>query len=343
MSHLTRKQAVHDWAQSFATPDAAASRQATLGLFADDAVFHIVHPWNDLAGAGAYLDGFIGALTTAFRGLHRRDDILIGGRFEGTNWVATHGNYVGHFGAPLFGLTPSDRLEYLRFGEFHRFDGDRIVESHIYLDLPQLMIATGQWPAEFISPATQKGYTGFIPAPATQDGLQLGENDPDHSHSTYQLITDMLAGLATKDEAWRPYWHDNMMWYGPAAFGSFVGVEDFAAFQVPFEGAFSFWGGGSSNNGVTAHFTRFGDGDYAALGGWPSLMAVRAHDFLGQPSREETLLMRVCDWYRRTDDLLIENWVMVDIPDVLLQMGVDIFAGHHDVAPGSRMTKGTAL
>jgi hypothetical protein len=53
--------------------------------------------------------------------------------------------------------------------------------------------------------------------------------------------------------------------------------------------------------------------------------------------------MRVCDWYRRTDDLLIENWVMVDIPDVLLQMGVDIFAGHHDVAPGSRMTKGTAL
>ncbi len=43
----------------------------------------------------------------------------------------------------------------------------------------------------------------------------------------------MLAKLATKDEAWRPYWHNNMMWYGPGAFGSFIGVEEFASFQVP--------------------------------------------------------------------------------------------------------------
>ncbi|MEY1554777.1 hypothetical protein AB3Y40_03995 [Yoonia sp. R2331] len=336
MSHLTRKQAVRDWARSFATPDTAAQQLATRNIFAKDAIFHVVHPWNDITGVNAYLDQFIAPLARAFRGFHRRDDILIGGAFEGGDWVATHGNYVGHFGAPLIGLTPSDRLEYLRFGEFHRFEGDHIVETYLYLDLPQLMIATDQWPDSHPSPATQKGYTGFIPGPATQDGLQLVENDAAHSTSTYQLVTDMLSGLATKNEAWRPYWHNNMMWYGPAAFGSFVGVEDFAAFQVPFEGAFSFWGGGSSNNGVTKHFTRFGDGDYAALGGWPSLMTVRKDAFLGQPSDGATLLMRVCDWYRRSGDLLIENWVMVDIPDVLLQMGVDLFPQHHAVPPGPR-------
>ena len=69
-------------------------------------------------------------------------------------------------------------------------------------------------------------------------------------------------------------------------------------------------------------------------------MAVRKDDFLGQPSQGETLLMRVSDWYRRTGDLLIENWVMVDIPDVLLQMGVDLFAGQHDVPPGPRHKEG---
>ena len=32
------------------------------------------------------------------------------------------------------------------------------------------------------------------------------------------------------------------------------------------------------------------------------------------------------DWWRREGDLLIENWVFVDIPHVLLQMGYDLFA-----------------
>ena len=32
------------------------------------------------------------------------------------------------------------------------------------------------------------------------------------------------------------------------------------------------------------------------------------------------------DWWRREGDLLIENWVFVDISHVLLQMGYDLFA-----------------
>jgi hypothetical protein len=36
--------------------------------------------------------------------------------------------------------------------------------------------------------------------------------------------------------------------------------------------------------------------------------------------------MRVADWWRREGDVLRENWVMIDIPELLLQMGVDVFA-----------------
>ena len=32
------------------------------------------------------------------------------------------------------------------------------------------------------------------------------------------------------------------------------------------------------------------------------------------------------DWWRREGDLLVENWVFVDIPHVLLQMGYTLFA-----------------
>ena len=106
---------------------------------------------------------------------------------------------------------------------------------------------------------------------------------------------------------------------------SFIGIENFAGFQVPFEGAFSEWIGGSTPGSLTKHFTRFGDGDYVASGGWPSLNAVQIKPFLGQDPEGKRLFMRVCDWWRREDDLLVENWVFVDIPHVLLQMGVDIF------------------
>ncbi len=133
----------------------------------------------------------------------------------------------------------------------------------------------------------------------------------------------MLSGLATKDESWRPYWHENMMWYGPGAFGSFVGVDEFATFQVPFESQFEGWSGGSKNNGMTRHFTRFGDGDYTCSGGWPSLTGVNVKPFLGQGPTQERVFMRVCDWWRREDAFLVENWVFVDVPHVLLQMGYD--------------------
>lgn len=332
---LALKQKVHAYARALATPGAQQD-DAVRRLCAPDAALNIVHPINAQTGPEGLILGLLAPLRAAFRGLHRRDDILMSGMYEGQHWVTTHGNYVGRWEQDWLGLKASKRLEYLRFGEFFRFDGDQVVEAYIFLDIPQLMCATGQWP-DLPSPATRAGYTGMIPGPATQDGLLLAETNPAEGNKSYQIVTDMLAQLATEDEAWRPYWHDNMMWYGPAAFGSFVGIDDFASFQTPFENAFSLWSGGSKNNGVTRHFTRFGDGTYTCSGGWPSLMAVRAGDFLGQPSQGETLLMRVCDWWRREGDLLMENWVMVDIPDVLLQMGVDLFPGLHKVAPGPRV------
>ena len=235
---LAHKRAVKAYTDSFAVPGDAARRAAAADLFAPDAVFHVCHPFNDIHGVDAYFDQFIAPLSQAMTGLVRRDDILMGGTFEGGDWVTSHGNYLGHFAQDVLGLTAPGRLEYLRVGEFHRFEGDRIVESYIYLDLPQLMIATGQWPITD-SPGRDRGYTGLIMGPASQDGLLLHDTDPEAGQRSYQIVTDMLSGLATPDEAWRPYWHDNMVWYGPAAFGSFVGIDHFAGFQVPFENAFS--------------------------------------------------------------------------------------------------------
>ncbi len=43
------------------------------------------------------------------------------------------------------------------------------------------------------------------------------------------------------------------------------------------------------------------------------------------PATGKKLKMRVMDFYRCDDVTIVENWVPIDIPHLLLQMGVDVF------------------
>jgi len=325
LSINANKAALKAYCEAYRAPSDDAIARAVKQFFAPNAQINVVHPFNEVIGESGYQTDFLRPLLSAFKHLRRSDYIAFAGSFGEGDWVTCTGYYSGHFANPWLGIRPTGALAHLRFGEFHRMENGIAVESYIYLDIPELMIAAGQWPITD-SPGRDRGFTGYLPGPARQDGLQWYDNDADRGQSSYQMVTDMLSGLATKDEAWRPYWHKDMLWYGPAAFGSFVGIENFAGFQVPFEQAFSEWIGGSKPGSLTKHFARFGDGDYVASGGWPSLNAVQIKPFLGQPATGKRLFMRVCDWWRREGDLLVENWVFVDIPHVVLQMGYDVFA-----------------
>ena len=291
-------------------------------FFAKDANINVVHPFNEIQSADAFFLNFMTPLQQAFEGLYRRDHIFMTGQFEGKDWISSTGYYVGRFTKDWIGIKATDTLCYLRYGEFHQVKNGKVVESYIYLDIPELMIACNEWPLK-MGPGLSRGYTGLIQGPATRDGVISRASDPNEGQRSYEIVTNMLNKLATKDEAWRPYWHENMMWYGPGAFGSFIGIDEFASFQVPFESQFDGWSGGAKNNGMTKHFTRFGDGNYTCSGGWPSLTGINVKSFLGQAPSQERVFMRVCDWWRRENELLVENWVFVDIPHVLLQLGYD--------------------
>ncbi len=300
-------------------------RPAYERFFAPGAHVNVVHPFNEVVGGLGLHDHVIAPLAASFDGLFRRDDIVMAGIFDGQGWISATGYFVGRFSRDWLGIRATGELAYLRFGEFHRMQDGKAVESYVFFDIPELMLAAGQWPITD-SPGKTRGFTGMIQGPASHDGILTTPQDPVEGAKSYRMVTEMLAKLATKNEAWRPFWHDNMVWYGPGAFGSFVGLESFASFQVPFEATFEGWSGGSAGNGMTAHFTRFGEGNYVCSGGWPSLTGVQVKPFLDQPAGGKRVFMRVCDWWRREDDLLVENWVFVDIPHVLLQLGYDLFA-----------------
>lgn len=325
MANESNKSKYKAYLDILAGPDSSGFASAVENIFADDATINMVHPFNELVGTKDYLKRFLGPLLQSFERLHRQDYILMGGQFDSAEWVSSTGYYGGHFAHDWLGIKASNRLAYLRVGEFHKMRNGKIVESYIYLDIPELMMAVNQWPLSH-GPAATPGYTGFLPGPATGDGVVLRTSDVAESEKSLTMVTDMLLKLNTPDQGWRPYWHENMIWYGPAAFGSFIGIENFASFQVPFEQCFSSWTGGAVEGSETRHFIRCADGHYVCSGGWPSLNAFQTRTFLDQPATDKMLYMRVCDWWRRQDEKLVENWVFVDIPHVLLQMGFDLFA-----------------
>ena len=75
---------------------------------------------------------------------------------------------------------------------------------------------------------------------------------------------------------------------------------------------------------------RLGDGYFACTGGWPSVRSTHlGGERLGLPPTGRKVEMRVADWYRLdANDKIVDNWVMIDVPYILAQMGLDLF---HDL------------
>lgn len=298
-------------------------------FFQPSATINVVHPVNTVDGPNDYIEQLLQPVCSAFQLPQRTDYIAISGEFDGGQWVACTGYYRGQFTQELFGIRPTGCLAFLRYAEFHRVEEQQFVESYVFLDIPALMMAAGCWPLSH-TVASHAGYTGYLPGPSTNNGLQWFASDEQHTQDTLTLTETMLLNLATVEETWRPYWHDDMIWYGPAVFGAFYGKEEFAGFQTPFEQCFSEWISGIMPGSRTKHFLRMADGDFCCLGGWPSLNMLPVKPFLGQAVPDKRVYMRVCDFWRRDGDKLAENWVFVDALHFLLQFDCDVLALSRD-------------
>lgn len=299
-------------------------------LFADyvteDCVWDISHPINRLEGREAVLQQFIRPLQRALTRVQRRDEIFIGGanrRDEGGTWVASVTHYLGNFDAPFVGIQPSRHLMLLRSGEFYRVDDGKISKARIIIDIPDMMRQAGL-PTFEIS----YGLETLFPGPATHDGVLPG-GGPELGSKSLDVVEAMLRDLhkfdpqtfsSTNQTGVHGHWHEDMLWYGPAGIGSNYLWEGFVKdHREPFLKAFPDRKGGD-------HFCRIGDGNYAAISGWPSMRMTFSGDYLGIPADGRPLTLRVMDFYRCADAKIMENWVLLDYNDLAAQMGVDLIA-----------------
>ena len=302
--------------------DAKALAKVVAELFADDAAVHLAHPFETLDGPGGLIRDALMPLQAAMPDLERRDTIVMAGRSPlDLDWVGCCGYYTGTFEAPFLDIPPTGHQASMRFHEFYRFDGGKVVEFQALWDIPELMMQAGAWPM-----APSLGREWHVPGPATQDGLSIPAHDEAHAQASWQLVSDMLAGLGNFAEGGveamqlEKYWHPKFSWYGPAGIGTARGISGFRNWhQIPF------LNGMPDRVGTLGKGNLFGDGDYVGFTAWPGMnMTLDGDGFLGIPPVNKRITMRSLDFWRCEGNLIRENWVLVDLLDVYNQIGVDV-------------------
>ena len=302
--------------------------RATLeALCAPDVIFRMAHPLGEIHGTDAFYKQAVAPLVKAWPDVERRDYIVMAGQDDdGSDWVGCGGFFIGVSLEPWLDIPATGHLIHMRFHEFYRFVDGKIVEMQSLWDIPEVMMQANAWP---MPPALGREWA--VPGPASQDGMITGPHDEQASERTKRTIIDMLEHMKRHPQHGGPsamemerFWHPKMSWYGPSGIGSGRGISGFRHWhQIPFLNAMP--DRGAERAKITYHF--FGDGDYAAVTGWPNMIQTISHDgWMGIAPSGTKFRMKSLDFWRMEGELIRENWVMVDILDAYKELGVDVFA-----------------
>jgi predicted ester cyclase len=288
-----------------------------------------VHPFNELSGPDAVAGTVWEPMRRSIKPLQRRQDIFMAGLSETDQqiWVCSMGHFMGLLDESWLGVPTTGKLVYLRYAEFHRVAAGRIAECGFFCDVLGLMKQVGLSP---LPPSTAADI--LVPGPRTHDGLLFEAQDDAESARTLALVNQMKDDLVGSPSFGTPTsvlartWQNGMLWFGPGGIGSTYTIDRYA---IQHQGPFS---RGLSNVTFNGHVCRFAEGHYAGWFGWPNLTMTPNGGFLGLPSSPKRVDMRVVDIYRREQDKLAENWILIDLLHWLLQQDVDILDRMHYIA-----------
>lgn len=323
--NIKNKKKVKILMDDIANADSHSLKEKLSTTYHENAEWRGSHPMNEIKGVAAIEEVVWGPLLNAFPDLERRDNIIIGGNYEGRDYVGMVGHLAGTFKQDWQGIPATGGLIYIRYGEFHQLVDGKIVQSTSLMDVLNVIKQAGFWPL-----APSLGSEEMWPGPISADGVLFSEQDPDESAASLALTLAMHKSLdntiVERDEllnmSQKQYWHPKMMWYGPCGVGANRGLEGFVDYhQRPFRIAFP------ERNSGKNHYVRIGDGKYSATSGWPSVVAEHVgSNWLGLAGTNKQIEMRVMDFYLADEGLIRENWVPIDVMHILLQLDVDILA-----------------
>ena len=322
----------------------AESSKSTLkdnlhNAYHQDAELKGFHPVNEIKGINKIQEKLWGPLLHAFPDLERRDNLVLGGNFQNKIFVSITGHLTGTFVNSLFGVPASNKTIHLRICEVHQLKENKIIQSHVLIDLMDFIRQAGFWPIN-----SSLGIEEMWPGPIIGNGSSFENLDDELSQSSLDQSLTMQRSLNIKPEIelgatndsireklinhpQKDYWHPKMMWYGPCGIGTARGLKGFINHhQLPFRKTFKerdYW--------KLGHYVELGDGPYSMTAGWHTIEAIHGtKDWLGYEATGKPVTMRVMDFYLHDEGLIRENWVPIDIAHILKQIDIDVLQLIHN-------------
>lgn len=152
-----------------------------------------------------------------------------------------------------------------------------------------------------------------------QAALSRG-TDMTKTEVTRAVIEGMVDGLNDhRIDDIGAFFADGFRWMGNAGCGTKIGLTEFQNnWQRPFQAAFS--------DKSCIDEARLFMGEWAAAFGRQE--ATHSGEFMGISPTGRRVEIRYMDFWKVVDGKITDNWVMVDFPHVMAQLGVDAFGGH---------------
>lgn len=152
-----------------------------------------------------------------------------------------------------------------------------------------------------------------------EQALFTRDTDLSKTDETRRVIEDMVDGLNDhRIDDMGEFFSENFRWMGNFGCGTKQGLQQFQDnWQRPFQAAFT--------NKVCVDEARLFMGEWAAAFGRQE--ATHSGAFMGIKPTGNRVVIRYMDFWKVEDGRIADNWVMVDFPGILAQLGVDVFNG----------------
>lgn len=155
--------------------------------------------------------------------------------------------------------------------------------------------------------------------PRPQQAVLTESTDLTKTEVTKRVIENMVDGLNDhRVDDIGEFFAEHFRWMGNYGCGNKFGLKAFQEhWQKPFQKAFS--------NKVCIDEARVYMGEWAAAFGRQE--AIHSGWFMGLSPTGRKVEIRYMDFWKVENGKIVDNWVMVDFPYVLFQLGVDVFNG----------------
>lgn len=152
-----------------------------------------------------------------------------------------------------------------------------------------------------------------------EQALLSSRNDLSKTSETRRVIENMVDGLNDhRIDDIGEFFSEQFRWMGNYGCGNKQGLKEFQDnWQRPFQAAFS--------DKVCIDEARLFMGEWAAAFGRQE--ATHSGRFMGIEPTGRRVEIRYMDFWKVENGRIVDNWVMVDFPHVLAQLGHDVFNG----------------